>query len=589
MRQVKTASIGLWTAGGCALALVLALGAGCATTSPPVTKIVDGKVIQTRAVSPAAYEHVARALLHEEESRWQDAALELQRALQFDDDAPEVNAHLAELFLRLGRVDDAAAEVKRSLSVEATVDGLIADAHVRQARKDRRGALEPLRQAVQMISRDGNIAQRERVHLELAAGQVADLDVDGAHETMRRLTVLAPESVRARIELAALAWALDRTGEAETALREALELEPSQLEALLLLAQLAAAEGRTADAKRRYTETIDRAENPLEIAESFARWLIARGDTDEAHDLADRLVSEEGDAQMLDLGVRLHIAAGQAGRARQIAERGLARGLDSGQMHLLAGAACQEQGGVKEAVEHYLAVPASHHLHLRARLRAASTLREGGQPARAAEVLVGIKGSGEQAVELAAGLSAIDDKQGDFARAARRLDEALQQAPDHAALLLARAALEERRGDWKRAVAFAERILQKEPSSAEALNFIGFVLADHGQELPRATRMLQAALALQPGSGGIIDSLGWAYFKSGDVVRAGELLQQASRLQPNDAEILSHLGDLYVKQQESRRAIDAFQQALAAKPDERVRRTVEDRLRQLGARSSAGR
>src|SRR5262249_32959499 len=77
------------------VAAALACAAGCATTVQPVTKIVDGRVIVTRSVSPDAYEHVTRALLYEEEERWDEAATELQRALPFDDDAAELRAHLA--------------------------------------------------------------------------------------------------------------------------------------------------------------------------------------------------------------------------------------------------------------------------------------------------------------------------------------------------------------------------------------------------------------------------------------------------------------------------------------------------------------
>ena len=50
---------------------------GCATAPQPVTKIVNGRVIVSRAVSPEAYEHVTRAYLFEQDDRWKDAADEL--------------------------------------------------------------------------------------------------------------------------------------------------------------------------------------------------------------------------------------------------------------------------------------------------------------------------------------------------------------------------------------------------------------------------------------------------------------------------------------------------------------------------------
>ena len=98
-------------AGTVAVAVVVAglvLMGGCATAPRPVSKIVGGRLIVTRPISPEAYEHFTRALLYEEEERWDEAAREVQQGLPFDDEGAEVRAHLATLFIRLGRVDDAA-------------------------------------------------------------------------------------------------------------------------------------------------------------------------------------------------------------------------------------------------------------------------------------------------------------------------------------------------------------------------------------------------------------------------------------------------------------------------------------------------
>src|SRR5207249_10727236 len=110
----------------------------------------------TRAVSPEAYEHVARALLYEEEERWEDAAAELQRALPFDEDAAEVRAELAELFVRLGRLDDAADQIHRPLATAPTLEGYLARAHLADARHDGATSREALRSAVGAALADEN-------------------------------------------------------------------------------------------------------------------------------------------------------------------------------------------------------------------------------------------------------------------------------------------------------------------------------------------------------------------------------------------------------------------------------------------------
>ncbi|HEY0707547.1 MAG TPA: tetratricopeptide repeat protein, partial [Polyangia bacterium] len=145
-----------------------AITAGCATTPPPVTKIVGGRVVQTRAIHPDAYERVARAQLFEEEERWEEALGELERALEIDHEAPEIHARIAELELSLGRVDRAARAAAKSLSLGETTLGLIAQAHVRQKARDPGGAIAALRRATDLTSfaEEGDLAQF--AYLELA-------------------------------------------------------------------------------------------------------------------------------------------------------------------------------------------------------------------------------------------------------------------------------------------------------------------------------------------------------------------------------------------------------------------------------------
>src|SRR5262249_6897687 len=155
--------------------------------------------------------------------------------------------------------------------------------------------------------------------------------------------------------------------------------------------------------------------------------------------------------------------------------------------------------------------------------RAAELLREQGKTDEAGKIIdqdLAAVGDSDARVSLYVSRSQIDEKVGDAARAARRLDEALARDPNNPRLLMARAAVEDRRGDWRNAMAMAEKVLAKDPHSVEALNFHGFVAADHAFDLPRTIRRLQAAVALNPGTGGILDSLGWAYFRGGDLERA---------------------------------------------------------------------
>jgi len=232
---------------------------GCASSPPPVSKIVNGQVVVSRAISPDAYEHYARGQLYEEEQRWDEAAQELRRVLMFDDQAPEVRAQLADVLLQLGQLDEAAEEVERSLAIEPTAAGYAAAAHVAEARHDDRAALGRYREGARLALTDGDPEAIETTHLALASAQLAALDLPAAYATIRVLADADRDSVRARVEIGAMAWAEGRLDEAEIALKEALALEPEQIDARLVLAALQVATGRAAEAKAVFRDALERA------------------------------------------------------------------------------------------------------------------------------------------------------------------------------------------------------------------------------------------------------------------------------------------------------------------------------------------
>lgn len=600
---------------------------GCATAPRPVSKIVNGRIVVSRAIGPDAYEHVARALLFEEEQRWEEAAHELQRALSYDDQAAEVWAHLADILVRGGKPDEAAERLERSFEIEPTVAGHLAMAHLMEARNDERAALERYRQAAALALSDGEVEAIEATHLALSNAQLAALDLPGAHTTIRTLTEAARDSVHAQVERGALAWAEGNLGEAEMALKEALALEPAEIDARLMLAALQVATDRPVEAKATFHEALDRTEDSLEVADMFLKWLVARGDKADAAVEADRLTPDAIDENTVDAIVRIERAAGRPARAKAAAEAAAVKGLSAGRAALLVGAAIADTKDFAAAAARFLKVPKGDPDFIESRLRAAEVLRRAGgarelaqadraleeataaltseapgnasapakvaDPKAATDPKAAATEPGEArphdwASDLIVARALLDEKRGDTARAVRGLEAALQKNPDSPRLLLVRAAIDERRGEWRSALRLAEKILQADARNVEALNFRGFIAVDHGDDLPTATRQLQVAMVLDPGAGGIVDSLGWAYMRSGDLTRAADLLAQAERLEPGDPEILAHLAELYGRQKQIERAVATYRRALAHDPDERVTRDILKNLHALESISGGG-
>ncbi|HEX4567929.1 MAG TPA: hypothetical protein VH138_14935, partial [Vicinamibacterales bacterium] len=102
-----------------------------------------------------------------------------------------------------------------------------------------------------------------------------------------------------------------------------------------------------------------------------------------------------------------------------------------------------------------------------------------------------------------------------------------------------------------------------DPLDAGALNYLGYLLAEHNTSLEEAVTLIQRALKVEPDNPSYLDSLGWAYVQQGKLDLADPALTTAAEKLPKNSVIQDHLGDLRLKQNRRTDAIAAWQRALA--------------------------
>jgi len=92
----------------------------------------------------------------------------------------------------------------------------------------------------------------------------------------------------------------------------------------------------------------------------------------------------------------------------------------------------------------------------------------------------------------------------------------------------------------KDAVELYEKTLEIDTNNATAMNGMGYILADSGLDIMRGLRLCRKAVDSRPNSAAYLDSLGWAYYKSGEVVEARTWLRRALEIAPEEEEIKKH-------------------------------------------------
>ena len=78
-----------------------------------------------------------------------------------------------------------------------------------------------------------------------------------------------------------------------------------------------------------------------------------------------------------------------------------------------------------------------------------------------------------------------------------------------------RGTLYERQKLYDQAEIEFRKALAIDPNNSMTLNYLGYMLADHGVKLNEALAMIQKAVELDPQNYAYLDSLGWAYYKLG--------------------------------------------------------------------------
>lgn len=126
--------------------------------------------------------------------------------------------------------------------------------------------------------------------------------------------------------------------------------------------------------------------------------------------------------------------------------------------------------------------------------------------------------------------------------------KALDDWPGDADLAFQRASLMDMSGKRAEAMRLMEELLRANPDNAAVLNYIGYTLAEENRDLPRALKLLTRAVELSPGTDYMLDSLAWAYYRTGNYSKAWELIREAvkhmSASTSQDPAMWEHYGDI---------------------------------------------
>jgi tetratricopeptide (TPR) repeat protein len=134
----------------------------------------------------------------------------------------------------------------------------------------------------------------------------------------------------------------------------------------------------------------------------------------------------------------------------------------------------------------------------------------------------------------------------------------------------------ERKGEIAEAEKYFEKCLELAPDFAEAMNYLGYMWAEHDMHLDRARELIEKAIKLEPKNAAYLDSLGWVLFRLHQPTQALDYVLKAVELSDEpDATVQDHLGDIYSALNQMDKARDAWKKSLALEENDKIRKKLE--------------
>jgi tetratricopeptide (TPR) repeat protein len=369
-----------------------------------------------------------------------------------------------------------------------------------------------------------------------------------------------PGNLHMLILQARYAAQLEQYDNAVALLDQVIEIDPSLDDVHVIKARILEAQGKRAASKALMLTVIENNPDNINLRMQYSRMLVEDREFDAAREQFLIMREQESDSPEVLMSLALlYIETQQLDEASTYLDELIQMGKKVDVANYYHGRIAQSRDQHKQAIAYYLKVKNGSYV-FEAKLRIAILFARLDRPDEAIE----------QLEVLAEKTSAWPDKvraylaQGEILRGLRRHEEAfdmytraLKQNPDDPDLLYSRALTAEKVDRLDITESDLLKVLTAEPENVNALNALGYTLADRTERLQEALEYIERAASLIPDDPAILDSLGWVSYRLGRMQDALKWLGMAfERLE--DAEIAAHYGEVLWKSNQKEKARDVW-------------------------------
>lgn len=503
-----------------------------------------------------------------------DEALEAyEKALICDQSADYIARKIPILLLRLNRIDDAKAyleEYLRKHPMESGVRLLLAKIHIRQKSYDQ--AIEQYRIIHQQ--------QPEEVQslLLLSELYLGRQQFDSAREVLQQVVDIEPQNYPAQVLLARIYLQEKEVDKALHHYSKALAINSSS-ELEMEIAEVYLQNKRYTEAEKIYKRIVNRDPEDEEAGLALVHVYLLQKKEAQALTTLNRLkiISENPDRLEITIA-KIYARQKQFTKAENILKGILVRENHSQARYLLAIIYLQKED-YEAALRQLQQIPSDDEEYQDSVFLQVRLLRTLNRSAEAIDLLEkAIKDQNIQEVDTYILLATLYQLEGKKSLGEETFSRALSIYPDDDNLLYEYGLFLDQTGQRQRAMSVMQQVIERQPEHAAALNYVGYTWADRKEHLDKALEYIKRAVELKPENGYIRDSLGWVYFRLGNLEMAQQELEKAVSLSPDDPAILEHLGDVYLEADRLENALQTYRKAFEHYTEEPDQKRVQEKI-----------
>lgn len=589
----------------CLTALALLASAGTVLSAQGRTQIQRPDAAQTARAGGAYYEFIIGLAL-EMEGDAAGASAAYERAARLDPASAEIPAALATLYARQNRTSDAVAAAERAIKANSSnfeANWILGQLYYRLSD----ATTTPDRDRADFVARAISALEKTNTNahpgVPLMLGQLyfQRRDFTKAIAVLGPFVAEQPDQTDAINLLVRAYQAAGRRDEAMALLERSVEFAP---ELYMTLAQRYEEENRWRDAAEAYEAAAGAVsgKRSLQLTLQWATALLNSGGVDDARQ-ARKILEEVAVGASASARALYLLSEAQRRSSDLAAAETTGRRLMAADPNNLLGAHALAQ--IYEDRHEYQRVIALLDPIVMSRLRAPNAPKLAGDPNfrrlcislslayerlreydKAIAVLTQTRAATQPDATLEVQIARIQLSAGRGDNAIATLQGAVAKFPDEPLVKLELGAALGRQKRFAESESVFRQMITADPGNAEALNYLGYMLAERGLRLDESVSFVQRALAIDPGNPAYLDSLGWAYFKQGRFDLAEQPLMDAGARMPANSVVQDHLGDLHFKRERYQDALDAWKRALDGDGDSIRRDDIEDKIKTARQRLS---